>query len=130
MLAFGAFAWGLFGILDEELIPPEDRDRLVVDTARRMPGAGELFVLWDGDGLVVKRVEPVHEPPGEQGGERGDARLYAAINRRLAKHDWMEGSERAKAPRCGARVKRDATSVQVTARVHGNIFLRLLFFLK
>ena len=27
-----------------------------------MPGAGELFVLWDGDGLVVKRVEPVHEP--------------------------------------------------------------------
>ena len=49
-------------------------DRLVVDTARRMPGAGELFVLWDGDGLVVKRVEPVHEPPGEQGGERGDER--------------------------------------------------------
>ncbi len=37
-------------------------DRLVVDTGRRMPGAGELFVLWDGDGLVVKRVEPVHEP--------------------------------------------------------------------
>ena len=24
-LAFGAFAWGLFGVLDEELIPPEDR---------------------------------------------------------------------------------------------------------
>ena len=24
-LAFGAFAWALFGILDEELIPPEDR---------------------------------------------------------------------------------------------------------
>ena len=37
-------------------------DRLVVDTARRVPGAGELFVLWDGDGLVVKRVEPAHEP--------------------------------------------------------------------
>ena len=37
-------------------------DRLVVDTGRRAPGAGELFVLWDGDGLVVKRVEPVHEP--------------------------------------------------------------------
>ena len=35
-------------------------DRLVVDTGRRMPGAGELYVLWDGDGLVVKRVEPVH----------------------------------------------------------------------
>ena len=37
-------------------------DRLVVDTGRTMPGAGELFVLWDGDGLVVKRVEPVREP--------------------------------------------------------------------
>ena len=37
-------------------------DRLFVDTARRVPAAGELFVLWDGDGLVVKRVEPVHEP--------------------------------------------------------------------
>ena len=31
-------------------------------TARRVPAAGELFVLWDGDGLVVKRVEPAHEP--------------------------------------------------------------------
>ena len=38
-------------------------DRLVVDTARRVPAPGELFVLWDGDGLVVKRVEPVREPP-------------------------------------------------------------------
>ena len=35
-----------------------------------MPDAGELFVLWDGDGLVVKRVEPVHDAPGAQGGER------------------------------------------------------------
>ena len=42
-----------------------DGDRLVVDTARRTPATGELFVLWDGTGLVVKRVEPVHEagPP-------------------------------------------------------------------
>ncbi len=31
-------------------------DRIVVDTARRVPAEGELFVLWDGDGLVVKRV--------------------------------------------------------------------------
>lgn len=36
-------------------------DRLVVDTARRVPAAGELFVLWDGDGLVVKRVAPARE---------------------------------------------------------------------
>ena len=39
-------------------------DRLVIDTARRVPAIGELFVLWDGDGLVVKRVEPVREPGG------------------------------------------------------------------
>ena len=39
---------------------PEMRegDRLMVDTARRRPDEGELFVLWDGNGLVVKRVEP------------------------------------------------------------------------
>ena len=32
-------------------------DRLLVDTARRVPETGEMFVLWDGGGLVVKRVE-------------------------------------------------------------------------
>ena len=32
-------------------------DRIVVDTARTVPAPGELFVLWDGAGLVVKRVE-------------------------------------------------------------------------
>ena len=25
-----------------------DGDRLVIDTARRVPGSGELFALWDG----------------------------------------------------------------------------------
>ena len=40
-------------------------DRLVVDTARTVPALGELFVLWDGEGLVVKRVER----------ERGAAKL-------------------------------------------------------
>ncbi len=34
-------------------------DRLQVDTARRVPETGEMFVLWDGNGLVVKRVEHV-----------------------------------------------------------------------
>ncbi|MDE0282057.1 MAG: LexA family transcriptional regulator [Gammaproteobacteria bacterium] len=34
-----------------------DGDRLVVDTARRTPATGEMFVLWDGSGLVVKRIE-------------------------------------------------------------------------
>ncbi len=32
-------------------------DRLLVDTSRRRPETGEMFVLWDGNGLVVKRVE-------------------------------------------------------------------------
>ena len=36
----------------------KEGDRLVIDTARRVPAAGELFVLWDGSGLVVKRVIP------------------------------------------------------------------------
>ena len=48
-------------------------DRLVVDTGRRMPGAGELYVLWDGDGLVVKRIEPVHGPDREP--DRGPPEL-------------------------------------------------------
>ena len=47
-----------------------DGDRLGVDTARRVPAAGELFVLWDGNGLVVKRVVP---EPGE-----GTMRLVSA----------------------------------------------------
>ena len=37
-------------------------DRIVVDTARRVPATGEMFVLWDGNGLVVKRVETLREP--------------------------------------------------------------------
>lgn len=41
-----------------------DGDRLLVDIARRTPGTGEMAVLWDGAGLVVKRVEvlPHAEP--------------------------------------------------------------------
>lgn len=39
-------------------------NRCVVDTARRRPASGELFVLVDGNGLVVKRLEAVPgEPP-------------------------------------------------------------------
>ena len=34
-------------------------DRLIVDISRRTPGTGEAAVLWDGTGLVVKRVEVV-----------------------------------------------------------------------
>jgi len=41
---------------------PEMRegDRIVVDVSRRQPATGETFVLWDGNGLVVKHVETVH----------------------------------------------------------------------
>ena len=45
-------------------------DRLLVDTSRRIPGAGEMFVLWDGHGLVVKRVETV-QPVAEYAGDPG-----------------------------------------------------------
>ena len=42
-----------------ESMEPElsEGDRLIVDTSRRTPNTGEMFVLWDGNGLVVKRVE-------------------------------------------------------------------------
>ena len=43
-----------------------DGDRLVVGTAVGTPAAGEMFVLWDGAGLVVKRIEVL--PP--DGGSR------------------------------------------------------------
>ena len=45
-------------------------DRVVLDVSRRLPATGETFVLWDGNGLVVKQVETVRgdgvdpdEPP-------------------------------------------------------------------
>ena len=51
-------------------------DRLVVDTARTVPALGELFVLWDGDGLVVKRVEPVRDAGADP--DRARLRLVSA----------------------------------------------------
>ena len=40
-------------------------DRIVVDVSRRAPVTGEMAVLWDGGGLVVKRVRDLlrSEPP-------------------------------------------------------------------
>ena len=42
-----------------------DGDRLLVDMARKTPATGEMAVLWDGTGFVVKRVQviPHAEPP-------------------------------------------------------------------
>ncbi len=37
-----------------------DGDRIVVDVSRRLPSTGETFLLWDGVGLVIKRVEAIH----------------------------------------------------------------------
>ncbi len=42
-------------------------DRLLIDTSPRVPTTGEMFVLWDGNGLVVKRVERVTDAAGEPG---------------------------------------------------------------
>ena len=42
-----------------------DGDRLLVNAARKTPATGEMAVLRDGGGLVVKRVEvlPDSDPP-------------------------------------------------------------------
>ena len=49
-----------------ESMEPElsEGDRLLVDTSRRIPETGGMFVLWDGCGLVVKRVEHVPSDGG------------------------------------------------------------------
>lgn len=39
-------------------------DRLVVEVSRTVPATGELCVLWDGNGLVVKRIEHVPSADG------------------------------------------------------------------
>ena len=40
-------------------------DRIMVDTNQRVPVPPGIFVIWDGMGLVAKRVEhvPNSEPP-------------------------------------------------------------------
>ncbi len=47
---------------------PEMRegDRVVVDVSRRLPATGETFVLWDGNGLVVKHIEAAHGDAASQ----------------------------------------------------------------
>ena len=47
-------------------------DRLIVDVSRRAPATGEVAVLWDGLGLVVKRVEAV------SGSDPAELRLISA----------------------------------------------------
>ena len=40
-------------------------DRLLIDTSRQVAAGGEMFALWDGAALLVKRVEYVNEPDEE-----------------------------------------------------------------
>lgn len=47
-------------------------DRLIVDISHRVPATGEMAVLWDGLGLVVKRIEPV------PGSDPAELRLVSA----------------------------------------------------
>ena len=49
-----------------ESMDPElsEGDWLLVDTARRVPETGEMFVLWDGSGLVVRCVEHLRDAGG------------------------------------------------------------------
>ena len=47
-------------------------DRLIVDVSCRVPATGEMAVLWDGLGLVVKRIEAV------AGSEPAELRLISA----------------------------------------------------
>ena len=56
-------------------IEPElsEGDRLLIDTARREPATGEMFVLCAGGGLVVKRVHYVNPGTGSGAGDYGEA---------------------------------------------------------
>ena len=54
-----------------------DGDRVVFDVSRRLPATGETFVLWDGNGLVVKNVDALHGVDVD-GGEPRRLRLISA----------------------------------------------------
>ena len=62
-------------------------DRLFIDTARKLPTIGELCELWDGNGLVLKRVESV------QGTEPPQLRLISA-NPNYAPYTCLAGEAR------------------------------------
>ena len=52
----------------DSMVPEmKEGDRIVVDVSRKQPATGETFVLWDGNGIVVKKVDTAS--PGEDGEE-------------------------------------------------------------
>ncbi len=52
-------------VIGDSMVPAlNPGDRVVVDTADRTPSPPGMFVVWDGLGLVVKRVEYIaHSAP-------------------------------------------------------------------
>ena len=52
-------------------------DRILVDASNKLPVTGEKYLLWDGNGLVVKRVEVVHRDAAD-GDEPTRLRLISA----------------------------------------------------
>ena len=60
-LAFGAFAWALFGVLDEELIPPEDRGVL------RVFATGPDGVSLGYSDRQADRIEEILQPYVDSG---------------------------------------------------------------
>jgi phage repressor protein C with HTH and peptisase S24 domain len=57
-------------------------DRILVDITHKAPSPPGIFVLWDGAGLVAKRVEVVEVVPGEAARIRlhSDNALYSAYD--------------------------------------------------
>lgn len=51
----------------DSMVPEmKEGDRIVVDVSRKQPATGETFVLWDGNGIVVKKIDsaPADEADG------------------------------------------------------------------
>lgn len=53
--------------IDDDSMEPllSTADRILIDTSQRVPVPPGIFVIWDGMGLVAKRVEhvPHSDPP-------------------------------------------------------------------
>ncbi len=56
-----------------------DGDRLMVDTSHKVPSPPGVYVLWDGAGLVAKRVDVIPGAP-PQVRLHSDNELYSAYN--------------------------------------------------
>ena len=75
----------IVAVVGDSMVPTfHPTDRILVDTSDRTPSPPGIFVLWDGLGLVVKRIEYVaHSAPAMLGIASDNAR-YAPYERSLA----------------------------------------------